>query len=743
MCEKKGKNGYWIWSEDTISSAPEQVIFYKKLMLVDLPTECVIHICADSRYNFYINGKIVSRGPCRSTSHDRFFDEVDVREYLTLGENILFAEVIHYNADFKDSQNFIAGPASICSTMRGGFLITEKATDIGIATDSMWLCAKNEGYGFRHWGGYLLFTESCDLNHYPKEEDFVPAVTVSVSVSDSPMSEVWMLYPRPIPFVKNEKKENFRVRIVCNEQKTEIGLNGYTVPKNSEAIIEIDPYEYITANWCLSVGKGKSSVIAATYSETISADGSVLEYEQEVVDEYILSGDDMNIAPFYYRAFRTLIFRIKTGDEPLLINGFSVYNTGYPLNITTTLKSSNALVEKIFDVSVRTLKSCMYETYMDCPYYEQMQYLMDTMLQTVYTYQISDDDRLVRKAINDFIASQLPSGLIPCQAPARIRQIIPGFDAYFFLMLTEHYKYHRDADFIREALPSAKRIFYYFNQFVNSDGLISDTGYWQFVDWVKEWDFGRPDLNNKNYIYSMMFSYAYTQMAELLRALGNESEAEEYYSVATSLRDAVNRVAYDEKAGLYTDGPNPVGFSQHGQIWAVLCGAAEGVRAKEIMTRAVTEKHFGEASFCMKFFLFRALEKSGCYELSARYWSDWTAQLDMGATTWAEDNVQMRSKCHAWSCTLLYELVACALGVTPGSIMENEIRIEPKALWLSDFSGSVSTRYGVVSVEWHCDGEQLSISAKLPNNVCAIIALPNGNEIRYDKTEINESFMLG
>ena len=33
----------------------------------------------------------------------------------------------------------------------------------------------------------------------------------------------------------------------------------------------------------------------------------------------------------------------------------------------------------------------MYENYVDCPYYEQMQYMMDTYLEAIYTMSVSDD----------------------------------------------------------------------------------------------------------------------------------------------------------------------------------------------------------------------------------------------------------------------------------------------------------------------------------------------------------------
>lgn len=60
-----------------------------------------------------------------------------------------------------------------------------------------------------------------------------------------------------------------------------------------------------------------------------------------------------------------------------------------------------------------------------------MQYELDTRLQALFTYSISADDRLARKALYDFHSSLMPTGILQSRCPSVGRQVIPGFALYW------------------------------------------------------------------------------------------------------------------------------------------------------------------------------------------------------------------------------------------------------------------------------------------------------------------------
>ncbi|MEZ4556025.1 MAG: hypothetical protein R2854_06160 [Caldilineaceae bacterium] len=123
------------------------------------------------------------------------------------------------------------------------------------------------------------------------------------------------------------------------------------------------------------------------------------------------------VEPLWWRSGRYVAVLVETGDEPLTVEGCAFLETRYPLEMESRFRSSDPRLDAVTPLALRSLQMCAHETYMDCPYYEQMMYVGDTRLEALTTYAISPDDRLPRKSILLFGLSRSPNGLTQAPLP--------------------------------------------------------------------------------------------------------------------------------------------------------------------------------------------------------------------------------------------------------------------------------------------------------------------------------------
>jgi len=508
---------------------------------------------------------------------------------------------------------------------------------------------------------------------------------------------------------------------------------------NGSYALELDAGELTTGYFTLSVEGGRGSRIAIKYAEAYSrqtekgiqkavrddaAAGEIIGCE----DVYLPSGGREEYQPFWFRTFRFVRLEIDTGSSPLRIDPPTYLETGYPLDVVSRVESSAQWIRPVWDISLRTLKRCMHETYEDCPYYEQLQYIMDTRSQILFTYMVSGDTRLAYKALLDYKSSMLPEGLLQSRYPSKEPQVIPIFSIYFIFMVEDYYWQTGSQKAMVPFRPAIDAILEYFNGKIGSTGLVEKLGYWEFVDWVSSWKRGVPRAVEKgpSTIHNLIYAAGLQSAARINEITGREFMAVEYRRRADEILRQVDAKCWSDKEGIYKEGPDLEEFSQHAQVWAVLTGIAQGNRAKSILKKALALDNIAQCSYVMRFYLLRALEKVGLYDRSEDLWQDWRDMLKLHLTTCPEDNVTVRSDCHGWSALPLYEFTRCILGVKPLTPGWGKIGIEPQCLSLPDFSGEVITPRGVVSIAWKRTAGHFSISGRVPDGVPFELSLPDG-----------------
>lgn len=538
------------------------------------------------------------------------------------------------------------------------------------------------------------------------------AVTRSMETKMSPMLDARRLTPRPIPALP-EISRSFDNAVTCRgdanlEQwcnllcsQTPIHLAQHTT-----ALVEVESSVLTTGFLELKcvVGEGgvegtpaKIRMLCAESYENEMDNGQPRSKENRSnftsgklygpTDSYTCHpGPIINCyEPFWWRTFRYIRLEISTGTNPLTINSFTYRSTHYPLNIQTEI-SSTPYINQMWEISLNTVRNCMHETYEDCPFYEQNQFAMDSRSQILFTYLLSRDDRLARKTIHEFYASRRDDGLVETHFPNPGRSInIPQFSLYWILMIYDHMVYFADATLVKRYVGTVDDILNHFDSRVNGIGLVGrfDEESWPFIDWVAQWvhpgkgfkNMGIPKAYNEcgaatfnSLAYAMVLQHA----AELCEYIGRVSTANEYRRRAAAVNASVNSHCFDKDLGLYLDGPGAIGqHSQHVQVFAVLAGAICGKDAKRLMRMTIlqsSEMNLARASFAMSFYVFRAVSLVDIYE---EVWdsllSPWRKMISDGLTTWAESESMVRSDCHGWSATPMYEIARELAGVGPAT----------------------------------------------------------------------------
>jgi hypothetical protein len=78
--------------------------------------------------------------------------------------------------------------------------------------------------------------------------------------------------------------------------------------------------------------------------------------------------------PFWFRTFRVMRWEITVGAEAVELFSFDATQVNYPLAVKASWdEPGDKDAKQIWDVSIRTMRNCMFDGYSDCPFYEQLQ----------------------------------------------------------------------------------------------------------------------------------------------------------------------------------------------------------------------------------------------------------------------------------------------------------------------------------------------------------------------------------
>lgn len=720
--------------------------FRKRFQLETVPKSFVVHISADSRYKFFINGKMIGLGPARSDLAHWYFDTYDLAPYLNKGENILAALIWNQGEYNALSQH---------SYRTGLIMQGNSAQEAIINTDERWKVFKDTAYTpivFKpsdprlFWQYYVAGAlDSVRAAVYPwnwekagfNDSDWRSAKNSGNGTPDGIENHNWWnLTPRPVAFLQSTAERFAALRKssgVIVPLTFPASPSPISIPANSKALLLLDTKYEATGYPHLIVSKGNNSIVKISYAETLldieknnpykwhKTNRNEIEGKKfvGVYDVFVPDGGNGRLfTPLWMRVFRYVQVEIETKDEPLVIDDLSYDLTRYPFRNEANFSTSDPLHQKIAEACLRTVQLASQETYID-PYYEQMQYIGDTRIEALYAYYHFKDDRLTRNAINQFNWSRSPEGITMSRYPSELPQYTPLFSLCWMLMINDYWMLRNDEKFSKSFIPGMLNVLAWYESKINDEGMIGDLPYLDFLDSQYDRDKILNSSKSKSLTpYSLFFVYTVQQLKPFFKHFGKTAEIAHFEKIAEAVRQNVIRKCYDPAKHLFAENPEKKFFSQHSNIMAVLTGCGSPLQQKQLMQKVLSDTSLIQVSLYFKFYEFAALKQIGMGSEILNQMGDWKAMLNNGMNTFSEWLIDPRSDCHSWSAYPAYYFLNTIAGIQPRSPGFKTVSVQPNLGTLTIADATMPHRLGNINAHYQKQNNGLwEIKIELPKHL--------------------------
>jgi hypothetical protein len=757
------------WVSHPSCTSPPFVMAYRLTFSFQSARTVRIHVSADERYTLYLGGVLVGRGPERCDARHWVFETYDIT--MPAGAHTFLALVWSLGA---------LAPAAQAS-VRHGFLMVPQETDMYTVLGTggaPWQAAILAGRQFMQGPvpGFVGAMEAIDASRWPwtLESDgtvaWVPAVRTEAPIPCHRLEIAdgrHPLVPASLPPMMSAVHTNGRLRHLDDHTPPPVGdpasartaspiqtaehlagesapwqawLDGHgtvTVPPNTvrRAIMDLD--DYVCAYPDLVVNGGRRALICLEWAESLFSDtrgdalGQTLGRKEDrsaingkfwfgFGDRLVCDGGpNRHLAPLWWRCGRYISLSIRTYDEPLTLQSLTLCETRYPLEQECRFVAPIPDFMRIWPILVRTIQACAHETYLDCPYYEQLMYAGDTRLAILTTYALTRDTRLPRKAITAFAGERLPSGLLMSRTPTRFPQVIPTWTLWWVTMVRDYAWWRDDRTTVKALMPDVRCVMETFAACCSDDGMLYPPPGWNMVDWVWDpnWRDGVPPDGGHRCNAALQWQWILTiqSAADLEDAFGEPELASRYRRMESVARKAAARF-WSDRRNLFAEDLDHAHFSEHANALALVAGGLPAQWSARLGDALFASENLPRASLYFSHYLIEAARAANRPLDGFERLADWYDLPRRGLFTIPECPEPTRSDCHGWGTHPLFHAFATILGIRPAAPGFTRVRIEPLLGDLTHASGRIPHPRGEIAVH----------ISNTPDSVEGTITLPDG-----------------
>ena len=620
------ENSKWIWTDEV--GAPDSYAEFTDTFEYN-GGSATLYISADSDYTAYINGKYAASSQYGDFEHYKIYDKIDITELLNKGENKLF--IIGYHCGVATSRYRPAKAGVIYELWSENLLIAKSSADT--------LCRVSHTYAS---GRQLFVSSQLGFTFFydaTKEDsgEYKPAVLVDKTCN---------FFERPIKKHKLSKPMLPKSVTRLSENRLIFDLGGEVVGFPF-LDIESDTEQTITVSWGEHIADG-------CVRKKIGSRSFYFEYKTKT---------GQNRFTEYMLRLGCRYLEIES-EAPIKISSVGIIPQEYEVD---SLKFSfeNELDERIYAICLNTLKKCMMEHYVDCPWREQALYAFDSRNQMLCGYYAfsGGNAEYARANLKLIGMDRRPDGLLSICYPCGIELAIPSFSLYYILAMKEYIEHTGDLTLATELYSKLVGVL---NEFMSREdrGLInkpSGDSMWNFYDWSRYSDgskskYGIYDTDLAINCLSIIALDSFDRICELI------GKNFPFGRKADLIREAV-RESFLCKNGLYTMHKGEEHFTSLGNTLALLAGVAKKEERIDICD-AIMGGTLVDCSLSMKVLEYTALLDTDTEKYKNHILSEirkgYKAMLDADSdTVWEtalgeSDFGGAGSLCHGWSAIPIY-----------------------------------------------------------------------------------------
>lgn len=624
------------------------VMFKKRFNISVSEGRYILRISADDYGKYYVNGAFVGQGPTPGYIESYHYNEFDITDHLSDGENEISAHVYYQG---------LINRVWISNDLRMGLIadLLSPSGEVILSTDESWTYTEIKNYlPSTPFPVSVQYPEYYD-SRIPEGEYKTVAVRThdDVEFADTPARAIAVYEVEPI-----------------SRERLPMGATLYDFGTEKTATLRI-----------VAEGESGDEIRILSGEERDDSEFGV-RYEMRcncTYDEkWILNSGECTLDQYDYKAFRYVT--LVPSSEKVRIKSVKavVRHMDFDDN-ACVLKSDDKVLEAVFELCKNGVKYGTQEVYVDCPSREKGQYAGDMTVTSGAQLWLTGDVYMLEKGIMDHARSaRICKGLMAVLSGS-LMQEIADYSLQFPLLLLRHYEFTKDKEFLRSMLPVAEDMLAHFKKYERSDGLLSSVvDKWNLVDWPKNmrdgYDFpltnpigeGTHNVINAFYVGSVLNVEAIKDILDVPHS--NEGER---------LAKAFNKAFFRPERGVYVDTETSEHASVHANMLAPFYGfVPEGYGesvAEYLMSCGMVSGVY------MSYFFMRGLCRLGKYEyvyrlITSTEENSWYNMIRDGATTcmeaWGKDKKANTSFCHPWSSApvtvLIEDLLGVSLSGTPG-----------------------------------------------------------------------------